>query len=108
METVVFDLAMVRIGVVVTAGLLLFGSTDIRELICFSVLTPINFPKIGAVIITATLVVSADPPFGTLPVYEHTPPQPYFMLVDEATRLPLSMVTVGGLASPPRVKSSGP
>ena len=96
------------IGVVMTAGFPLFGSTISRDAICLSVLTPMSFPNTGAVTVTATLTLSADAPLGTLPVYEHTPPQPYFMVDDEATRLPFNMVTVGGRILPPLVKSRGP
>ena len=96
------------IGVVMTAGFSLFGSTASRDAICLSVLTPTSFPNTGAVTVTATLVVSCDAPFGTLPVYEHTPPQPYFMVDDEATRVPFNMVTVGGMILPPSLKFRGP
>ncbi len=101
-------LAALRIGVVTTAGLSLNGSITSRAAICWSVWTPTSFPNTGAVIVTASLVLSAVAPFGTLPVYEHTPPQPYFMVVDETTRLPFNMVTVGGRILPPLVKSRGP
>ena len=97
-----------RIGLVITTGLPLYGSTASRDTICLSVLTPMSFPNIGAVTVTATLTLSDDAPLGTLPVYEHTPPQPYFMVDDEATRLPFNMVTVGGRILPPFVKSRGP
>ena len=95
-------------GFVVTAGLSAFGSTKVPDEICFSVLTPSIFPNTGAVIDTASLVVSVDEPLGTLPVYAHTPPQPYFMSDAETTRLPFNMITFGGLALPPLVKFRGP
>ena len=101
-------LATPRIGLVTTDGLSLFGSTDAPLVICPSVLTPTIFPNTGAVIDTAILVVLVDAPFGTRPVYEHTPPQPYSMFDEETTLLPFSIVTVGGLAFPVRVKLIGP
>ena len=101
-------LALPRIGLVMTDGLPLYGSSTSRETICLSVLAPTSFPNTGAVIVTATLVLSGDAPFGTLPVYEHTPPQPYFMLDDEATRAPFNIATFGGLRLPPCVKFRGP
>ena len=101
-------LAAPRIGLVATAGLSLLGSTDSRSTICLSVLTPTIFPNTGAVIETASLVDSIVAPFGTLPVYEHTPPQPYSIFDDDTIRVPFSMVTVGGLAFPVRVKFIGP
>ena len=97
-----------RIGLVTTAGFPLNGSITSPDAICLSVLTPTSFPNTGAVTVTATFTLSDDAPLGTLPVYEHTPPQPYFMEDDEATRLPFNMVTVGGLILPPSVKFRGP
>jgi hypothetical protein len=96
------------IGLTVTAGLPLFGSTTSRFLIWLSVFTPTIFPNTGAVIDTATLTFSADAALGTLPVYAHTPPQPYSIVDEDAIREPFSMVTVGGLAFPVLVKSIGP
>lgn len=101
-------LVLPRIGVVTTAGLSLYGSITSRETICLSVLAPTSFPNTGAMTVTATLVLSCDAPFGTLPVYEHTPPQPYSMLVEEVTRVPFNMVTLGGLIFPPLLKFRGP
>ena len=105
---VVLGLVFVFIGVVVTAGLSPFGLDAARETACLSVLTPTNFPNTGAATVTAILVLSGDEPFGTLPVYEHTPPQPYFMVDDDATFRPFSKVTVGGRTLPPRLKFRGP
>ena len=90
------------------AGLSPLGSIACREEIWAIVFDPITLPNTGAVIDITTRVVFADAPFGTLPVYEHTPPQPYCILDEEATRLPFSMVTTGGFALPFFVKSMGP
>ena len=97
-----------RIGLTVTAGLPLFGSTVVWFLIWFSVFTPTIFPNIGALIDTATLTFSVDAALGTLPVYAHTPPQPYSIVDEEAILDPFNMVTEGGLAFPVWVKSMGP
>ncbi len=96
-------------GLVVTAGLSLFGLTFSLLLICVSVLTPISFPNTGAVILVTTRTLFGAAFLGTLPVYAHNPPpQPYFMLPEEIGRLPFRIVTCGDLAFPPRPKFSGP